>query len=90
MGSLKNRLITTANGVLTDVCAEFSLQPIQHNYWCLLVVLFKQSGTAYTVDALTPQNIKFTEAPATGIGIFIIWLGKQTTGPTFSVWDAYW
>ena len=32
----------------------------------------------------TPQNIVFTEPPANGIEIWIIWLGKQTTGPTFS------
>ena len=48
------------------------------------MVLFSSLVHAYTVDASTPQNIVFTEAPATGIEIFIIWLGKQTTGPTFS------
>ena len=82
-GFFEKQKITTANGVLTDFALNFTTADSAQ----LLVSVggvIQESGTAYTVDALTPQNIKFTEAPATGIGIFIIWLGKQTTGPTFS------
>ena len=46
--------------------------------------VIQEPGQAYTVLSGTPQQISFTEAPATGVDIFIIWLGKELTGPRFS------
>ena len=82
-GFFEKQVITTANGVLTSFALNFTTADSAQ----LLVSVggvIQQPGTAYTVDASSPQNIVFTEAPSTGIEIFIIWLGKQTTGPTFS------
>ena len=82
-GFFEKQKITTANGVLTSFALNFTTADSAQ----LLVSVggvIQESGTAYTVDSSTPQNIVFTEAPATGIEIFIVWLGKQTTGPTFS------
>ena len=82
-GFFETQTITTANGVLTSFALNFTTADSAQ----LLVSVgsvIQQPGTAYTVDASSPQNIVFTEAPSTGIEIFIIWLGKQTTGPTFS------
>ena len=82
-GFFETQTITTANGVLTSFALNFTTADSSQ----LLVSVggvIQQPGTAYTVDASTPQNIVFTEAPANGIEIFIIWLGKQTTGPQFS------
>ena len=82
-GFFEKQLITTANGVLTSFALNFTTADSAQ----LLVSVggvIQQTGAAYIVDASTPQNIVFTEAPASGIEIFIIWLGKQTTGPTFS------
>jgi len=82
-GFFEKQLITTANGVLTDFALNFQTADSAQ----LLVSVggvIQQTGAAYIVDGSTPQNIVFTEAPASGIEIFIIWLGKQTTGPTFT------
>ena len=82
-GFFEKQVITTANGVLTSFALNFTTADSAQ----LLVSVggvIQQPGASYTVDASAPQNILFTEAPATGIEIFIIWLGKQTTGPTFS------
>ena len=82
-GFFEKQVITTANGVLTSFALNFTTADSAQ----LLVSVggvIQQPGASYTVDASTPQNIVFTEAPSTGIEIFIIWLGKQTTGPTFS------
>ena len=82
-GFFEKQKITTANGVLVTFALNFTTADSAQ----LLVSVggvIQESGTAYTVDSSAPQNIVFTEAPATGIEIFIIWLGKQTTGPTFS------
>ena len=82
-GFFEQQVITTANGVLTSFALNFTTADSAQ----LLVSVggvIQKPGTAYTVDASTPQNIVFTEPPANGIEIFIIWLGKQTTGPTFS------
>jgi hypothetical protein len=82
-GFFEKQKITTANGVLTSFALNFTTADSAQ----LLVSVggvIQETGTAYTVDSSTPQNIVFTGAPATGIEIFIVWLGKQTTGPTFS------
>ena len=82
-GFFEKQLITTANGVLTSFALNFQTADSAQ----LLVSVggvIQKPGTSYTVDASSPQNIVFTEAPATGIEIFMIWLGKQTTGPTFT------
>ena len=82
-GFFEKQVITTANGVLDTFALNFTTADSAQ----LLVSvggIIQQPGASYTVDASTPQNIVFTEAPSTGIEIFIIWLGKQTTGPTFS------
>jgi len=82
-GFFEKQVITTANGVLDTFALNFTTADSAQ----LLVSVggvIQQTGAAYTVDTSTPQNIVFTEAPANGIEIWIIWLGKQTTGPTFS------
>ena len=82
-GFFETQTITTANGVLTSFALNFQTADSAQ----LLVSVggvIQKPGTSYTVDASTPQNIVFTEAPSTGIEIFMIWLGKQTTGPTFT------
>ena len=82
-GFFETQTITTANGVLTSFALNFQTADSAQ----LLVSVggvIQKPGTSYIVDASTPQNIVFTEAPADGIEIFMIWLGKQTTGPTFS------
>ena len=73
-GFFEKQLITTANGVLTSFALNFQTADSAQ----LLVSVggvIQQTGAAYTVDASTPQNIVFTEAPANGIEIWIIWLG---------------
>ena len=82
-GFFEKQRITTANGVLTSFALNFTTADSSQ----LLVSVggvVQEPGISFTVDESTPQNIVFTEAPATGIEIFIIWLGKQTTGPTFA------
>ena len=82
-GFFEKQVITTANGVLVSFPLNFTTADSAQ----LLVSVggvIQQPGASYTVDASVPQNIVFTEVPANGIEIWIIWLGKQTTGPTFS------
>ena len=73
-GFFEKQKITTANGVLTSFALNFTTADSAQ----LLVSVggvIQETGTAYTVDSSTPQNIVFTAAPATGIEIFIVWLG---------------
>ena len=82
-GFFEKQRITTANGVLTAFNLAFTCADSNQ----LLVSVggvIQEPGIAYTVLSGTPQQISFTEAPANGIEIFIMFLGKQTTGPTFS------
>ena len=82
-GFFEKQRITTANGVLTAFNLAFTCADSNQ----LLVSVggvIQEPGIAYTVVAGAPQQISFTEAPANGIEIFIMYLGKQTTGPTFS------
>ena len=82
-GFFEKQRITTANGVLTAFNLAFTCADSNQ----LLVSVggvIQEPGISYTVVAGTPQQILFTEAPANGIEIFIMYLGKQTTGPTFS------
>ena len=81
-GYFEKQRITSANGVLTSFALAFTTADSSQ----LLVSVggvIQEPGQSYTVDASVPQNIVFTEAPASSIEIFIIWMGKQTTGPTF-------
>ena len=81
-GFFEKQRITSANGVLTSFALAFTTADSSQ----LLVSVggvIQEPGQSYTVDASTPQNVVFTEAPASGVEIFIIWMGKQTTGPTF-------
>ena len=82
-GFFETQTITTANGVLTSFAMNF-LTADSAQLLVSVGGVIQKPGTAYTVDASVPQNIVFTEPPANGIEIFMIWLGKQTTGPTFS------
>ena len=82
-GFFEKQRITMANGVLTDFNLAFTCADSNQ----LLVSVggvIQEGGIAYTVLSGTPQQIEFTEAPANGVEIFIVFLGKQTTGPTFS------
>jgi hypothetical protein len=82
-GFFEKQRITTANGVLTEFNLSFTCADSNQ----LLVSVggvIQEGGQAYTVLAGTPQQISFTEAPANGIEIFIVWLGKELTGPRFS------
>ena len=82
-GFFEKQRITTANGVLTDFNLSFTCADSNQ----LLVSVggvIQEGGQAYTVLAGAPQQISFTEAPANGIEIFIVWLGKELTGPRFS------
>ena len=82
-GFFEKQRITTANGSLTAFNLSFTCADSNQ----LLVSVggvIQEPGIAYTVLSGSPQQISFTEAPANGIEIFIMFLGKQTTGPTFS------
>ena len=82
-GFFEKQRITTANGSLTEFNLSFTCADSNQ----LLVSVggvIQEGGIAYTVLAGTPQQISFTEAPSNGIEIFIIFLGKETTGPRFS------
>ena len=82
-GFFEKQRITTANGVLTSFALNFTAADSNQ----LLVSvggIIQESGQSYTVSNTSPQNIIFTEAPATGVEIFIVFLGKQTTGPEFA------
>ena len=82
-GFFEKQRITTANGSLTEFNLAFTCADSNQ----LLVSVggvIQEGGIAYTVLAGAPQQISFTEAPANGIEIFIVWLGKELTGPRFS------
>ena len=82
-GFFEKQRITTANGSLTEFPLSFTCADSNQ----LLVSVggvIQEGGIAYTVLAGAPQQISFTEAPANGIEIFIVWLGKELTGPRFS------
>ena len=82
-GFFEKQRITTANGSLTEFPLSFTCADSNQ----LLVSVggvIQEGGIAYTVLAGVPQQISFTEAPANGIEIFIVWLGKELTGPRFS------
>ena len=82
-GFFEKQRITTANGVLTAFNLTFTCADSNQ----LLVSVggvIQEPGQSYTVLSGTPQQISFTEAPANGVDIFIIWMGKELTGPRFS------
>ena len=71
-GFFEKQRITTANGVLTEFNLAFTCADSNQ----LLVSVgrvIQEGGIAYTVLSGTPQQISFTEAPATGVEIFIVW-----------------
>ena len=82
-GFFEKQRITTANGVLTDFNLSFTCADANQLLVSVAGVI-QEGGQSYSVLSGTPQQISFTEAPATGVEIFIVWLGKQTTGPTFA------
>ena len=82
-GFFEKQRITTANGVLTAFNLAFTTADSAQLLVSVAGVI-QEPGQAYTVLSGTPQQISFTEAPATGVDIFIIWLGKELTGPRFS------
>ena len=82
-GFFEKQKIITADGSTT----AFNLNFTTADSTQLLVSvggIIQEPGTAYTVTPGTPQTITFTEAPSSGIEIFIIWLGKELTGPQFT------
>ena len=81
-GYFEKQRITTANGVLTSFALAFTTADSTQLLVSVGGVL-QEPGQSYTGDASTPQNVVFTEAPASGVEIFIIWMGKLTTGPSF-------
>ena len=82
-GFFEKQRITTANGVLTAFNLAFTTADSAQLLVSVAGVI-QEPGQAYTVLSGAPQQISFTEAPATGVDIFIIWLGKELTGPRFS------
>ncbi len=82
-GFFEKQRITTANGVLTAFNLAFTTSGSAQLLVSVAGVI-QEPGQAYTVLAGTPQQISFTEAPANGVDIFIIWMGKELTGPRFS------
>ena len=82
-GFFEKQRITTANGVLTEFNLSFTCAD-SNQLLVSVAGVIQEGGQAYTVLAGTPQQISFTEAPATGVEIFIVWLGKELTGPRFS------
>ena len=65
-GFFEKQRITTANGVLTAFNLSFTAADSAQ----LLVSVggvIQEPGQSYTVLAGTPQQISFTEAPATGV-----------------------
>ena len=82
-GFFEKQRITTANGSLTEFNLSFTCAD-SNQLLVSVAGVIQEGGQAYTVLAGAPQQIKFTEAPATGVEIFIVWLGKELTGPRFS------
>ena len=81
-GFFEKQRITTANGVLTAFNLAFDTTGSAQLLVSVAGVI-QEPGQAYTVLSGTPQQISFTEAPANGVDIFIIWMGKELTGPRF-------
>ena len=79
---MRNKGITTANGVLTAFNLAFTTTGSAQLLVSVAGVI-QEPGQAYTVLSGAPQQISFTEAPANGVDIFIIWMGKELTGPRF-------
>ena len=82
-GFFEKQRITTANGVLTAFNLVFTTSGSAQLLVSVAGVI-QEPGQSYTVLSGTPQQISFTEAPANGVDIFIIWMGKELTGPRFS------
>ena len=82
-GFFEKQRITTANGVLTAFNLAFTTADSAQLLVSVAGVI-QEPGQAYTVLSGSPQQISFTEAPANGVDIFIIWMGKELTGPRFS------
>ena len=81
-GFFEKQRITTANGVLTAFNLSFTTADSAQLLVSVAGVI-QEPGQAYTVLSGSPQQISFTEAPANGVDIFIIWMGKELTGPRF-------
>ncbi len=81
-GFFEKQRITTANGVLTAFNLAFTTTGSAQLLVSVAGVI-QEPGQAYTVLSGAPQQISFTEAPANGVDIFIIWMGKELTGPRF-------
>ena len=81
-GFFEKQRITTANGVLTAFNLAFTTTGSAQLLVSVAGVI-QEPGQAYTVLSGSPQQISFTEAPANGVDIFIIWMGKELTGPRF-------
>ena len=81
-GFFEKQRITTANGVLTAFNLAFTTAGSAQLLVSVAGVI-QEPGQAYTVLSGSPQQISFTEAPANGVDIFIIWMGKELTGPRF-------
>jgi hypothetical protein len=82
-GFFEKQRIATANGVLTAFNLAFTTSGSAQILVSVAGVI-QEPGQSYTVTSGSPQQISFTEAPANGVDIFIIWLGKELTGPRFS------
>ena len=82
-GFFEKQRITTANGSLTEFNLSFTTADSSQLLVSVAGVI-QEPGQSYTVLAGAPQQISFTEAPANGVDIFIMWLGKELTGPRFS------
>ena len=82
-GFFEKQRITTANGVLTAFNLAFTTSGSAQLLVSVAGVI-QEPGQSYTVLSGSPQQISFTEAPANGVDIFIIWMGKELTGPRFS------
>ena len=82
-GFFEKQRITTADGSLTEFNLSFTAADSSQLLVSVAGVI-QESGQSYTVLAGSPQQISFTEAPANGVDIFIMWLGKELTGPRFS------
>ena len=78
VGAFAKTSITTANGSLT----AFNVLKWNVSQNSILVVyggVVQEPGVAYTVSGTT---ITFTSAPASGITLYIIYLGKELTSIT--------
>ena len=81
-GFFEKQRITTANGVLTAFNLAFTTSGSAQLLVSVAGVI-QEPGQSYTILSGSPQQISFTEAPANGVDIFIIWMGKELTGPRF-------